>query len=112
MGFAVTGAGFGPTVYLLLFNIFFQRRWLTDAKSRGLSVTEAAQAVDAVRSGMTQNPGGTGYDPNLLRQAAGPHLGMDFTDGLRITMLVVSVLPIAVAVMAYLLMPHRKKSQG
>lgn len=112
MGFAVTGAAFGPTIYLLLFNIFFQRRWLTDAKSRGLSVTEAAQAVDAVRSGMTQNPGGTGYDPNLLKQAAGLHLGMDFTDGLRITMLVVSMLPIAVAVMAYLLMPNRKKPQG
>lgn len=111
MGFAVTGAAFGPTVYLLLFDIFFQRQWLTDAKSRGLSVTDATQAVDAVRSGMAQNPGGVGYDPNLLKQAAGLHLGMDFANGLRITMLIVSMLPIAVAAMAYRLMPRRGKAQ-
>ncbi|MGW1591188.1 MFS transporter [Streptomyces sp. NPDC002386] len=109
MAFAMTGAAFGPTVYILLFDLFFQRRWLADAKSRGLSAHNAEQAVDAVRSGMAQNPGGSVYDPNLLRQASGLDIGLDFTDGLRLTMLTVSVLPLVVATLAWLLMPRRGK---
>ncbi|GAA1949477.1 MFS transporter [Catenulispora subtropica] len=111
MAFAVTGAAFGPTVYLLLFNAFFRRHWQADAKSRGMSVAEATQTVDAVRSGMEQNPGGTGYDPNLLRQASGLDLGLDFTDGLRLTMLIVSMLPLGVALVAYFRMPRHKEPQ-
>ena len=68
----------------------------------------AEQAVDAVRSGMAVSPGGAGYDPNLLREEAGLRLGLDFTDGLRLTMLTVSVLPLVVAVAALLLMPRQK----
>ncbi|WP_220040817.1 MFS transporter [Streptomyces sp. NTH33] len=82
-------------------------RRLADAKTRGLSVPRAARAVDAVRSGMAQSPGSTVYDPNLLRQASGLNLGLDFTGGLRLTMLVVSVLPLVVAAAALVLMPRR-----
>ncbi|MET8942069.1 hypothetical protein ABZX30_00365 [Streptomyces sp. NPDC004542] len=57
---------------------------------------------------MAQNPGGAGYDPNLLRQASGLHLGLDFAHGVRLTMLLVSVLPLGVAVPAFLLMPRRR----
>jgi MFS family permease len=109
MAFAVSGAAFGPTVYLLLLNHFFQRQWLADAKTRGLTVSRAAHAVGAVRSGMAQSPGSTVYDPNLLRQASGLDLGLDFADGLRLTMLTVSVLPLVVAVVALLLMPRRRE---
>ncbi|GGT07575.1 MFS transporter [Streptomyces chromofuscus] len=109
MAFAVTGAALGPTVYLLLLNLFFRREWLADAESRGLSATRAERAVDAVRSGMAQSPGSTVYDPNLLRQASGLDLGLDFADGLRLTMLTVSVLPLVVAAAAFWMMPRREK---
>lgn len=112
MAFAMTGSAFGPTVYLLLFDFFFQRQWLADAQARDLSVRRAEQAVDAVRSGMVQNPGGSGYDPNLLRQASGLELGLDFTHGLRLTMLAVSILPLVMAAVAFVLMPRHKKSRA
>lgn len=108
MAFAMTGSAFGPTVYLLLFDVFFKRQWLADAKSRDLSVREAEQAVDAVRGAMAQNPGGSGYDPNLLRQASGLDLALDFAGGLRLTMLAVSIVPLVVAAMALWLMPRRE----
>ncbi|MGW4561157.1 hypothetical protein ACWEN3_01730 [Streptomyces sp. NPDC004561] len=107
MAFAVTGAAIGPTVYLLLLNRFFQQQWLADAKTRGLTVARATQAVGAVRSGMAESPGASVYDPNLLRQASGLNLGLDFADGLRLTMLTVSILPLVVAAGALLLMPRR-----
>ncbi|MEU2334488.1 MFS transporter [Streptomyces sp. NPDC013172] len=109
MAFAMTGAAFGPTVYVLLLDYFFRRQWLVDAKSRGLSVARAGRAVDAVRSGLAQSPGSTVYDPNLLRQASGLDLGLDFANGLRLTMLTVSVLPLGVAVLAFLLMSRHRE---
>ncbi|MBO8186385.1 MFS transporter [Streptomyces spirodelae] len=105
----MTGYAFGPTVYLLLLNFFFHRQWLADAESRGLSVTRAEQAVDAVRSGLALNPGSAVYDPNLLRLAGGLDLGRDFADALRLTMLSVSVLPLVVAAAALVLMRRRKE---
>jgi MFS family permease len=107
--FGMTGYALGPAVYLLLLNLFFQRQWLDDADARGLSVSEADQAVDATRSAMAHSPGSAGYDPNLLRQS-GLDLGLDFTNGLRLTMLVVSLLPLALAVAAYALMPRRTRT--
>ncbi|MGW3092102.1 MFS transporter [Streptomyces sp. NPDC001102] len=104
--FGMTGYALGPAVYLLLLNVFFQRQWLDDADARGMSVSEADQAVDATRSAMAHSPGTAGYDPNLLRQS-GLDLGLDFTNGLRLTMIVVSLLPLALAAAAYLLMPRR-----
>ncbi|NXY95775.1 MFS transporter [Streptomyces sp. BR123] len=104
--FGMTGYALGPAVYLLLLNLFFQRQWLNDADARGMSVTQAEQAVDATRSAMARSPATAGYDPNLLRQS-GLDLGLDYTNGLRLTMLVTSLLPLALAVAAYLLMPRR-----
>lgn len=54
--------------------------------------------------------GAAAYDPNLVQQATGLALGIDFTNGVRLTMLIVSVLPLAVAVLAYFLMPRRAPS--
>lgn len=103
----MTGYALGPTVYLLLLNIFFRREWLADAHSRALSATTAERAVDAAPSAVAHSPGSAGYDPNLLRQAAGLRLDVDFADALRLTMLTVSFLPIVVAVAALLLVGRR-----
>ncbi|CAG7649500.1 MFS transporter [Actinacidiphila bryophytorum] len=110
--FGMTGYAFGPTVYLLLFNVFFQQQWLQDAKARGLSVTEAESAVDAVRSGAAISTSSSGYDPNLLQQASGLKLGVDFADALRLTMLTVSALPLLLATAVRLLMPRRAGRQA
>ncbi|AXE26715.1 arabinose ABC transporter permease [Streptomyces globosus] len=107
--FGMTGYALGPAVYLLLLNVFFQRQWLNDADARGMSATQAEQAVDATRSAMARSPGTAGYDPNLLRQS-GLDLGLDLTNGLRLTMLVTSLLPLALAVAAYVLMPRRSRT--
>ncbi|MGV9612348.1 MFS transporter [Nocardia xishanensis] len=104
----MTGYAFGPTVYFFLFNIFFQREWLADAESRGLSAAQAEQAVDTVRSAMAHSPGSAGYDPHLLRQAAGLNLGLDFSIAVRLTMLTVSFLPLVVAMTAVLLIPRHR----
>ncbi|OII67639.1 MFS transporter [Streptomyces sp. CC77] len=108
----MTGYALGPTVYLLLLDSFFQKEWRADAASRGLSLTQAEQAVDAVRSGLVLNPGSAVYDPNLLRLSGGLDLGADFADALRSTMLVVSALPLAVAVAALLLTGRGTTSRG
>ncbi|MFJ3335660.1 MFS transporter [Streptomyces sp. NPDC086766] len=103
---SMTGNAFGPTVYLLLLNFFFQREWLADARTRGLSESQAEQAVNAVRSQLAVSPPGTAvYDPNLLRQSAGLNLGLDFSYGLRLTMLTVSFLPFGLALVAHYVMP-------
>ncbi len=107
LAFGMTGYAFGPTVYLLLLNVFFQREWLADTEARGLTATQGEQAVDAARSAVAQSLGGAGYDPNLLRQAGGLDLGADLADAVRLTMLTVSVLPVAVAVAAFVLMSRR-----
>lgn len=109
LAFGMTGYAFGPTVYLLLLNVFFQREWLADTEARGLTAPQGEQAVDAARSAVAQSPGGAGYDPNLLRQVGGLDLGADLADAVRLTMLTVSALPIAVAVAAFVLMSRRKR---
>ncbi|GAB7035472.1 efflux MFS transporter LfrA [Streptomyces platensis subsp. malvinus] len=108
--FGMTGYALGPTVYLLLFNFFFHRRWIADAKTRSTSLSRAAEAVDATRSAMAHSPGAVGYDLNLLRQASGLKLDIDFTNGLRLTMLTVSLLPLLLALAALLFPPRRHRT--
>ncbi|UGT67803.1 MFS transporter [Nocardia gipuzkoensis] len=108
----MTGYALGPTVYLLLLSIFFRQEWLADAHSRALSTAGAERAVDAARSAAAHSPGSAGYDPNLLRQAAGLRLDVDFADALRLTMLTVSFLPIVVAVAALLLVRRGTERGG
>ncbi len=105
--FGTAGYALGPTVYIALFNVFFHRQWLADAQSRGLSAQQAEHAVDAVRSSLAHSPGTPRLDPHLVRQAAGLALGWDFTDGVRLTMLVVTVVPVTLAILAYFLLPRR-----
>ncbi|MGE5696589.1 MAG: hypothetical protein ACM4D3_15560 [Candidatus Sericytochromatia bacterium] len=47
------------------------------------------------------------FDPDLVQQASGLSLGWDFTNGVRLTMLAVTVVPLALAILTYLVMPRR-----
>jgi DHA2 family multidrug resistance protein-like MFS transporter len=105
--FGTAGYALGPTVYIVLFNVFFHREWLADAHSRGLSAQEAQHAVDAVRSSLAHSPGVPRFDPNLVQQASGLTLGWDFTNGVRLTMLAVTLVPLALAILTYFAMPRR-----
>jgi MFS transporter, DHA2 family, multidrug resistance protein len=103
----MTGYALGPTVYLLLLSVFFQRQWLADAQSRGLSAQQAQHSVDAVTSSMATSPGASAYDPNLIQLASGLNLPLDYTHGLRLTMLVITLVLLTVAILACFLMPRR-----
>ena len=105
--FGTTGYALGPTVYIALFSLFFHRRWLADAHSRGLSAQQAKHAVDAVRSTLAHSPGVSRFDPNLVQQASGLTLGWDFTNGLRLNMLAVTLVTLALAIVTYFVMPRR-----
>ena len=106
--FGTTGYALGPTVYIMLFNLFFHRQWLTDAHSRGLTAQQAQHAVDAVRSSLAQCPGMSRFDPNLLQQASGLTLGWDFTNGVRFTMLAATLVPLAFAIVTHFVIPRRR----
>ncbi len=51
--FGMTGYALGPTLYILLINVYFQQEWLANAQATGLSVKRAQHAVNGpgVRAG-------------------------------------------------------------
>ncbi len=106
--FGTAGYALGPAVYIALLNMFFHRRWLADAHSRGLSAQQAGHAVDAVRTTLANSPGISRFDPNLVQQASGLRLDWDFTNAVRLTMLAVTLLPIALSVVTYFVMPRQR----
>ncbi|MBX7433017.1 MFS transporter [Mycobacterium sp. Y57] len=107
--FGTAGYALGPTVYIALFNVFFHRQWLADAEARGLSAQQAEHAVDAVRSSLAHSPGVSIFDPNLVQQASGLTLDWDFTNGVRLTMLAVTLVPLALAIVTYFVLPRRPR---
>jgi MFS family permease len=109
--FAMTGYALGPTVVIFLLDAFFRQQWLTDASGRGLSQTTAQQAVTAVTTAVSSSPGATGYDPSLYSMAAGLTLGIDYTTGARLAILVMAAAPLCVAILAYFWMPRRASGQ-
>ncbi len=60
-------------------------------------------------SSLAHNPGTARYDPSLVQQASGLALGIDYADGVRLTMLILAAAPLAVAVLAFFLMPRRPR---
>lgn len=108
--FGMTGYALGPTIYLMLINMLFRKSWLADAASRGLASWRAERAVDAVRRAVTHNPGSGRYE--LARKASGLALGRDYTTGLRLTMVIVSVLPLILAVVAWFVLPRRPRRRA
>ncbi|WP_099021699.1 MFS transporter [Mycolicibacterium palauense] len=105
--FGTAGSALGPTIYIVLFNAFFHREWLADAQSRGISAQQAQHQVDAARSSLAHGPGLPGLDPHLTHQASTLTLDWDFSNGVRLTMLAVSAVPAALAIVAYFVMPRR-----
>lgn len=75
-----------------------------------MSLSRAAEAVDATRRAMAHSPDAAGYDLNLLRQASRLELDLDFTNGLRLTMPAVSILPLALAPAAFLTLPRQHRT--
>ncbi|MEI8082478.1 MAG: MFS transporter [Actinomycetes bacterium] len=105
--FAMTGYALGPTLVILLLDVFFQHEWMADAASKGLPTQQAQDAVTAVTGAVTSSPGMVGYSPNLFALADGLSLGIDYTNGVRLAMLILALAPIGVAVAAAFLIPRR-----
>lgn len=104
--FAMTGYALGPPLVIFLLDTLFRQQWLSDAATRGLSAETAQQAVTAVTSAVTSSPGVTSYSPDLATLAAGLSLGVDYTTGLRLAMLMLAAVPLCVATWAYFVMPR------
>jgi MFS family permease len=105
---AMTGYSLGPTIYILLLNVFFREEWFSDAEARGLTDQQAQQALNVAKNASVGNaPSVVPYDPNLVERIV-EVARIDYTSGLRITMLIAAVLvPLVVAVLAYFLIPRR-----
>lgn len=111
--FGMAGGAIGPTLYILLLSLFFSQEWHSDAAARGMSAQSAEQAVSAVQMSMSHSPGTAVYDPNLVQLAHGLNLPLDYSNALTSTMLIVTVLPVAVTVMAYVfLRPGREQASA
>ncbi|TVT60567.1 MFS transporter [Amycolatopsis rhizosphaerae] len=110
--FGMIGYALGPTVYILLINLLFQRQWLADAESRALSAQQARHDVDAVTAAMANSPGNTGYNPNLVQQMQGLTLGVDYSNAVRITMAVVSLLPLVVILLTVVFVPRARRREA
>ena len=79
-----------------------------DAQARGLTDQQAQQALNVAKNASVGNaPTSVApYDPELVEHVVGI-ARMDFTSGLRITMLIAATLvPLVVAALAYFLIPR------
>jgi hypothetical protein len=109
--FGKIGYSLGPTIYILLLNVFFYKEWFADAESRGLTDEQAQQALNVAKNAAVgDSPSVAPYDPKLVEQIVGI-ARVDYTEGLRITMLIVTLVPLVVAVLAYFVIPsHPQQS--
>jgi MFS family permease len=110
--FGKIGYTLGPTIYILLLEVFFREEWFADAQARGLTDEQAQHALNVVKhASVGDAPSVVPYDPKLVEQAV-EMARMDYTSGLRITMLIAAVLvPLVVAALAYFLIPRRSQQR-
>lgn len=108
--FGKIGYSLGPTVYILLLNVFFHREWFSDAQARGLTDAQAQQALNVAKhAAVGDAPSVAPYDPSLVEQAL-EVARADYTSGLRITMLIAAVLvPLVVAALSSFLIPREPR---
>jgi DHA2 family methylenomycin A resistance protein-like MFS transporter len=106
--FGMTGYALGPTIYILLLGLFFQHEYQADAAARGMSAQSAEQSVSAVTMSMSHSAGTAGYDPNLAQLAHGLELPVDYTNAVTTTMLLVTLLPLAVTALAFFFVRIRR----
>ncbi|MBX7435571.1 arabinose ABC transporter permease, partial [Mycobacterium sp. Y57] len=57
--------------------------------------------VDVVRNSLVHNPGVPILESDLVQQASGLTLDWDFSNAVRLTMLTVTVVPLALAMWTY-----------
>jgi MFS transporter, DHA2 family, multidrug resistance protein len=104
----MTGYTLGPTIFVLLLNVFFSREWLADAEARGLTDQQAQHALDVVTQVAAGSNPTVPYDPYLVQQ--GVELARaDYSAAVMITMLIITVIPLVVAALAYFLIPPRRR---
>ena len=106
--FSMAGYALGPTLVILLLEVFYRRAWMADAAALGLSPAQAQQDVAAVTHAVTSSPGPTGFSPALAQLAQGLSLGVDYTSGIRITMAMVALIPLLVVLTALIWRPHEE----
>ena len=106
--FSMAGYALGPTLVILLLEVFYRRAWMADAAALGLSPAQAQQDVAAVTHAVTSSPGPTGFSPALAQLAQGLSLGVDYTSGIRITMAIVALIPLLVVLTALIWRPRSK----
>lgn len=104
----MTGYTLGPTIFVLLLNIFFSRAWLEDVEARGLTDQQAQQALDVVTQVTAGSNPTVPYDPYLVQQGV-EVARADYSAAVMISMLIITVVPLVVAALAYFLIPPRRQ---
>jgi MFS transporter, DHA2 family, multidrug resistance protein len=104
----MTGYTLGPTIFVLLLNAFFSRAWLGSAEARGLTDQQAQHAQDVATQAAASSPIVVPYDPYLVQQAVGVARA-DYSTGVMITMLIITVVPLVVAALVYFLVPRHPR---
>ncbi len=105
--FAMAGYALGPTIVILLLNFFFKHMWLMDAASKGVTEQAAQKAVASVTGAVVSSPGTYGYT-SLVSLADGLSIGIDYTDGVRLVMLLITLPPLVLSVVTYFYLPHSR----
>jgi hypothetical protein len=100
----MTGYTLGPTIFVLLLNVFFNRAWLGDAEARGLTDQQAQNALDVATQAAANSSPVVPYNPYLVQQTV-EVARADYSTGVMITMLIITVVPLVVAALAYFLIP-------
>ena len=101
----MTGYTLGPTIFVLLLNVFFSRAWFGDAEARGLTDQQAQHALDVVTQAAANSSPVVPYNPYLVQQTV-EVARADYSTGVMITMLIITVVPLVVAALAYFLIPR------
>jgi MFS family permease len=107
----MAGYTLGPTVFILLLNVFFGRAWFEEAGVRGLTDKQAQYALDVVIQSATGSNPTVPYDPFLVQQAV-EVARANYSTAVMITMLIVTVVPLVVAALAYFLIPRHMSPRG
>src|SRR5829696_5888003 len=102
----MTGYTLGPTIFVLLLNVFFNRAWFEDAEARGLTDQQAQYALDVATQVAASSSPVVPYNPYLVQQTV-EVARADYSTGVMITMLIITVVPLVVAALAYFLVPRR-----
>jgi MFS family permease len=104
----MTGYTLGPTIFVLFLNVFFSRAWFDDAEARGLTDQQAQNALDIATQAAASSPIAVPYNPYLVQQTV-EAARVDYSTGVMITMLIITVVPLVVAALAYFLIPRRSQ---